>query len=199
MSTTLASPTTKTKVLYQANWSHGTAGWRQGGAGTWYAAGGALIGTHNGNDQFGSVLIAPYHVTGSTYSVVASVRRVGWQGKYNNGFGVLVRANGVPNVQTNDNCIIGGILRLDSSLPSQASIFTLGGGAADIYNGSPDFNPGTGWHTVQVKVKGNKITLLIDGSEAMHASSNFGFANKGVGLFVNSAQVQVRSFRVLSK
>src|SRR5947209_3875680 len=89
VSTTLASDTAKARVLYQANWGHGTAGWRQGGAGAWHAAGGILTATHNGNDQYGSVLIAPYHVSSSTYSVVASMRRVTWQRNFGGGFGVL--------------------------------------------------------------------------------------------------------------
>lgn len=70
----------------------------------------------------------------------------------------------------------------------------------DSHQGSNDwwipFNPGTSWHTYRAELRGDRISVFVDGSMLMSIGDNIFRSAGSVGI-VAGGDIAVRSFRVL--
>lgn len=160
--TTLPSGT----VLYQADWSHGLAGWQ--GAHGWKVVQGQL--ETDSSDPL--TLTIPYRPTVTDYAVeirLQIVRLLQQNGGY---FTIFAsKAPGKDGYQA-------GVLNLEGSEPRpngahpQAQVFIDPASSMAPGSGLPiDYEPGFKWHTFRVEVQGNEARLLDDGVQIGRASS----------------------------
>lgn len=54
------------------------------------------------------------------------------------------------------------------------------------------------WRTYRVEVKGNTLRLLVNGGQVLEASDNQYLSAGETGLYVQGAQVNVRSFKIIA-
>jgi hypothetical protein len=109
-------------------------------------------------------------------------------------FGLLART-------TKQGTIVGGV---DWNRATIASALKYGSDydyfGYDIFQSriaTQPFDPGNGWHTYRLEVKGNSIKLLVDGAPLVEEVDNTILSNCQVGLFSAGAQINVRSFKVI--
>ena len=60
------------------------------------------------------------------------------------------------------------------------------------------YDPKTDWHTYRAEFKGNTIRLLVDGATVVETSDNRHLTGGGIGLWCKTAQINVRSFKVVA-
>jgi hypothetical protein len=179
-------------VLYQADWSNGLNGWISGGH--WSVVNGMLVNTGEG------VAFSPYRPNSPNYAVEAEIQvlhpdcsRGECVGIGQPSLGVLSRAN------PSDGMGYGGGANL---VYSQAVIHSNQGsngvgGSKDF--ASKPFSPLFTWHTYRVETNGNVVALLIDGPTVLSVTDNSNLQNVDTGVYAwQSAQVQVRNFRILA-
>lgn len=189
------------KTLYSVGFARLPKDWKAFG-GAWSVKGGAL----NSPDRAWSTLLAPYHVTGRRYAVEATMRLIHYRGLgiYKpNSFGILFRARPPASGHTRASGLGAGVFETISTGGQQyvaAIITNANDPALDNANFNyGDFDPSTHWHTYHLAVNGSSLVLDVDGKEIVNtAYSQFSGADR-VGLFSATSQVQVRSFKVLSK
>jgi hypothetical protein len=165
-----ASPTPTTlpagTVLYQADWSHGLAGWQ--GVQGWKVVQRQLETNSSGP----LTLTIPYRPTVNNYAVEVRfqiVRLLQQNGGY---FTIFAsKAPGKDGYQA-------GVLNLEGSEPRpngahpQAQVFI--DPASSMASGSSlpiDYEPGFKWHTYRVEVQDNEARLLDNGVQIGRASS----------------------------
>lgn len=179
-------------VLYSADWSGGLDGWPVGGQ--WSVNNGML--TSDGTGCCGgpeSIITAPYQLNNvSNYIVEAQVQFLGFD-QVCNGYSFGVNARMIPE----SNGYEGGV-NLGHGLcdPSQASA-TL---HVDNYTqlATTPFVPGTDWHTYELEVNGNQLTLTVDGSEMLQATSDVHSDGGVAGIEDFNVQLNVRSFEIIA-
>jgi hypothetical protein len=127
------------------------------------------------------------------------MRLVDWTGALTNEYGIVIGSNG-PHAPADPATagLVGGVLQLALDLGSEAALYTLAGDSQRIYPQIADVTPPNAWHTITVEVHGATVTLLVDGSEATQATSKQAVAGSKVGLFVSGAEIQVKTFTVVS-
>jgi hypothetical protein len=64
---------------------------------------------------------------------------------------------------------------------------------------SGDYTVDESWHRYGVRVAGNQTTVLIDGGIAGQITDNSFLSGGRVGLWDDSAQVSVRSFKIVAQ
>jgi hypothetical protein len=136
-----------------------------------------------------AVIFAPYELDSADYILEADIRVV--RHDRSASFGLIARANdkggyavglGKPNSTAN-------VCYLDRRWDP--------GGPSCLEEG-PSFNPGTDWHRYHVAVKGNTITLLVDGAMTMTVSDNRFLSPGRAGLWSSAYQLEVRSFELIN-
>lgn len=181
------NPTTVPKpsnVLYQANWSGGFNGWS--GTQDWKTVDGMLVndGTHR---NWRLSIVAPYQPTGIDYAVQAEIQVINVGGC--SSFGLVARApqsSGFGD-STDTNGIQGGVNYCEFK----------GANIWDVPVNHTNYDPGTTWHTYRLEVKGNNIRFLIDGAPQLTATDNRYLSPGSMGLWCDTTQLNVRSFKVL--
>lgn len=184
-------------AAYVSSWSRGLSGWTHSSGG-WTDSHGVV--SYNGSSA--SVLIAPYHVHGSTYAVQASMRLMAWREtgiSESHGMGVLIRAPGpVDPTGTTAGLMEGlgkGFVGCDG-VHSNALIATADTDLNAVAQDSRAFSAGHTWHTVRAEVRGNSIKLFVDGRLRTKAATKQFAGNTSVGLFSLSARIEVKNFSV---
>jgi hypothetical protein len=186
------------KVLYQTAWKGGVSGWARGG-GRWTVRSGIL--SYSGDDV--SALVVPYRLNRRNYSVEASIRLVTWKDtgiSESHGFGILVRAK--PGVDPSGDTAglmagIGrGFLGCDG-VYSQSVVATADTDLTSLRTQNKAFLPKHTWHLYRADVRGDTITLSIDGRVVNTVTTKQFAASVGIGLFSLSTQLDVKDFRVL--
>jgi len=153
-------------VLYQADWSHGLAGWS--GAKGWKIVQGQLESDSGGTATF----TIPYRLSLTDYAVevhIQIIRSVPPNGGY---FSISA-----PKTTDKDG-YQAGISNLEGSGPRpfgdhpQAQVFLDPYVYSALGSGIPqDYEPGTGWHTYRVEVRGNEVSFLDNGTQIGDANS----------------------------
>ena len=153
-------------VLYQADWSHGLVGWS--GAKGWKIVQGQLESDSSGTATF----TIPYRLSVTDYAVevhIQIIRSVPPNGGY---FSISA-----PKTTDKDG-YQAGISSLEGSGPRpfgdhpQAQVFLDPYVYSALGSGIPqDYEPGTGWHTYRVEVRGNEVSFLDNGTQIGYASS----------------------------
>jgi len=153
-------------VLYQAHWSHGLTGWT--GAQGWKVVQGQLVSASSGTATF----TIPYRPTVSDYAVEVRIQIMRSVPPYGGYYEIVA-----PKLPGKDG-YHAGVLALKAPGPrpfgshpqSQVYLDPYG----DMNQGSDmphDYEPGSGWHTYRVEVRGNEASLLDDGTQIGSASS----------------------------
>jgi hypothetical protein len=182
---------------YASSWSRGLSGWAHSSSG-WTVSGGVV--SYNGSSA--SVLIAPYRVHRSTYTVQASMRLMAWREtglSESHGMGILIRSRG-PVDPTGDTAGImaglgKGFVGCDG-VHSNALVASADTDLTPVAQDSRAFSAGHNWHTVRVEVKGTAIKLIIDGKVRTTAKTAKFTGASAVGLFSLSAHMEIKNFSV---
>lgn len=153
-------------VLYQADWSHGLAGWS--GAHGWKVVQGQLESDKGGSATF----TIPYQLTVSDYAIEFRLEVVRSLPPYSGDYEVVA-----PKLTDKDG-YHAGIFNLKAPGPRpfgdhpQSQVYLDPSGPVSQASGMPqDYEPGSGWHTYHVEVRGNEVSLLDDGTQIGSASS----------------------------
>ncbi len=181
-------------LLYQADWSHGLAGWR--GSTRWKATQGYLQTDLSDNAS----ITAPYMPAVSNYAVEFRLKVVSVS---QNGGSFFIAADKVPGkdgYQASVLNIQGPRPRPDFSHPQiQVLIDPLDSmepGSAQIH----DFEPGFQWRTYRIEVQGEQVVFFVNDfpiSRAVSTKTDM-LSNGPIRLESGNAIVQVSSFRVTS-
>jgi len=198
LSATAALP--RATILYSANWRHGTEGWSASG-GAWTAHNGVLTFRGTGRSRF----VAPYAVHVSSYAIVARIRLVRYRGTgvfTANTFGILFRANSRAAGSRSVSGLGGGVVEI-KSLSGQvftAAIITNPADPSidDSIGNYADFNPAGTWHTYRVEVRGNHLTLRVDGQQTVDITRRDLSSGPTVGLFSTASQIEASTFAVIT-
>ncbi|HLL78763.1 MAG TPA: family 16 glycoside hydrolase [Ktedonobacteraceae bacterium] len=179
------SPSPSGTLPYQADasWS----GWS--GTKEWNILNGML--TNNGSGYPGQpTILAPVVLSVSDYAVEAKIQVVNWPRCCYSQFAIVVRAsNGSGYWQ-------GYSVGVDLQNPS-AEISAHAGDFGSLLGNAP-FDPGAGWHTYRVEVKGDTIKLLIDGGVKMSLVDNSYLSGGQVGFWSYEVQLNISSFKIVA-
>jgi hypothetical protein len=184
------------KVLYRTTWPGGAAGWTSAGP-TWTYSGG--LPTYSGADI--SAFFAPYRVARANYVIEASIRLQSWKTtdiSDSTGFGIVLRSPRPVNPANDTAGLMAGVSRGFLDCGGYYSWAVIGTADTDlqVFKESINFRPGNGWHAYRVEVRGNRISLSIDGKSRETIISNRYAGGSRVGLFSLAAQIQVKTFSV---
>jgi hypothetical protein len=180
-------------VLYTADWSNGLSGWTGGGS-QWSANNGML--SSDGTGCCGgpeSIITAPYQLNGiANYIVEAQVQFLGFD-QVCNGYSFGVDARMIPGTNGYEG---GTNLAHGACDPSQADASLH----VDNYTllAITPFVPGTSWHTYDLEVNGNQLTLLIDGNEMLQATNDVHTTGGLAGIEDFNVQMNVSSFKIIA-
>src|SRR5215471_21751068 len=153
-------------VLYQADWSHGLAGWT--GAHGWKVVQGQLESDTSGSATF----TIPYQPEVSDYVIEFRLQVVRTMPPYGGNYEIAA-----PKLPSKDG-YHAGVFDLKASGPHPFGLHPQSNVYLDPYNdtsrgsGMPqDYEPGSGWHSYRVEVRGNEASLLDDGTQIGSATS----------------------------
>jgi hypothetical protein len=135
------------------------------------------------------MVVAPYRVAQEDYTVVARVRVVKFGSQDDNQVGVAVRvSDALDRASHLPNALLGGF-----ACNASATIAAI---RTPCISRDTIFSPGDTWHTIQVQIHYGNVGLLIDGRTTLQTTWPGSSVNSRVGLFVQSAQLEVSSFQV---
>jgi hypothetical protein len=190
-----ATPLPAGIVLYQADWSHGLAGWQ--GTHGWKVVQGQLESNSSGSATF----TIPYRPTVNDYAVevrIQVVRSVPPHGGY-----FLISAPKSPG----KDGYHAGVLDLKGSAPRpfgdhpQSQVYLDPGDDTAPGSGIPqDHEPGSGWHTYRVEVQGKEASLLDYGVQIGSAGTDVTdfLSNGPIGFSSKLVILRVSSLRILT-
>lgn len=199
--TTPPSPTGQPNRIdqlpYRADATNGWPGWT--GVDDW-ALSGAQLHSIGESNRWGAGMLAPLDLSNvDNYAVDADIQllRNTDEGMFSGvtSFGVLVKGQNDGDGYTAGPCVSSGILSCASSQPGP-HVVGLWAKKGDTALDVRPFRPDTGWHHYRVEVRGNTMTVMIDGNQMLTAADNTYLAGGKVGVFSYRCQVSVRSFEV---
>lgn len=188
--TPIAAPSSPGTLVYKADWSGGMDGWS--GGTEWKTAQNMLLS--DGSNCCGgaeSIVVAPINLSNiANYEIKARIQ--------------FIRADNLCSGYS-----FGLMLRMDNSLNGYEGSGNLANGACDLAQGQAalhvdnytelghaSFVPGTGWHTYDVTVQGDQITLSIDGNQILTATDNTYIGGGKVGIEDFNVQMNISDFEV---
>lgn len=186
----LCSPTPC--VLYQAGGSNGWTNWAF--SSDWRQVTNGIVISNGGGSPPSAV--SPYTVpTGINYAVEAEMMTPDTTSQWWE-YGVAACGATQGNQWTG---YVGRIAKDYSPVYAITTRFSSNGGS-DF--GQHIFDPGTGWHTFRLEVRGNIVTFKVDGAPVVQASDEeFIPCGSQVGFYDGGGvqrEVEVRSFRVFA-
>jgi hypothetical protein len=153
-------------MLYQVNWSHGLSNWA--GMHGWKVVQGRLETDSTGSATF----TIPYNITLSKYAVEFRLQVVRSLPPYGGNYEIVA-----PKLPGKDG-YHAGIFDLKAPGPQpfgqhpQSNVYLEPYNDVSRGSGIPqDYEPGSGWHTYRVEVRGNEASLLDNGTQIGSASS----------------------------
>ncbi|HZO74423.1 MAG TPA: hypothetical protein VFB60_19630 [Ktedonobacteraceae bacterium] len=190
------TPAQTTDALYHANWSTDTDGWSVPSYWRWSNEAGGMLATEPTVPN--NAIFAPYALTGKTYKVVATIKLLGFSDERTAGraYGIVVKKAG----QNGYICGVGihyppehfflGNLAISSAYPLYQIPKDLADQPVNIDNSA--------WHTYQVDVTDSTMTLSFDGRQIDQVSVSSSAATEQVGIYVDNAAIQIKSFDILA-
>ncbi len=180
-------------ALFQANWSHGIAGWS--GTQGWTVVQGQL----EINSSSSAMLAIPYKPVVSNYAIEIHLQVVRLLQDHGGNF-VIAAAK-----QSGKDGFEAGVLDLKKPGPfgSHPQAQALIDPNDDMPQGccQPiDYEPGYDWHTYRLEVQDNGVRLLVDGTQIAYADSNATDTLSNGTLSLNSSLVilRVSSLRIIA-
>ncbi len=181
-------------TLCQADASHGWNGWS--GPPDWKILNGTLLNDGTNQDMsLQPTIVAPCQLDGiSDYAVEARIQIVSFNNQSQNCFAITVRGDPTQSQWQ------GYIAAIDSGCVSSTSqtVIAVNSLGSDKVIAHAPFNPGSGFHTYRVEVKGNSIKILVDGGEELSVIDNRYLDTSQVGLASYGCQLIITSFKVIS-
>jgi len=168
-------------TLYYADTSGGLDKWT--GSSDWKHVNGMLV--NDGNGSTDRWIRAPYQPSdGANYAVEAEIQVV----RNCHTFGIIARAKGQGNYAAGAWCENGS-----------AQIWAWSNDATN-YNTlvKQTYSTDSDWHTYRFEVRGNSLRLLIDSNLVAETMDNQYLLAGQVGLWSDSTQISVRSFKVIA-
>ncbi|GAA0408050.1 hypothetical protein Acor_80790 [Acrocarpospora corrugata] len=185
---------------YTADWSHDLDGWVTIGD-SWHQTSGMLVndGT-SGDDQMS--ISAPFRMDQLTdYAVEADIQLVTYGSRLftsYRSFGLVVRASETGDGGYNlGHCSASGLLSCtgEAEQESYFAVIKLTGDRNRALS-RRDFRPSTQWHHYRAEVRGNAITLVVDGAMVLRTTDNTYLEGGYVGLWSNNTQINIRDIRI---
>jgi hypothetical protein len=188
-----ASTTRSPLVNPATGWAHAGGNWTMRGSIVSYSGSAAAI------------LLSPTRATGGSYSVAASIRLRAWKStgiSENNGFGLLLRASG-PTDPTQDTAglmagVGKGYMGCDG-VYSQAVVTTADVDLESVKQTNSRFHPGSAWRRYRATVRGNTISLAIDGKTLTTVRTSRFSGGTRVGLFSLGSAVDAKDFTLTGR
>lgn len=143
--------------------------------------------------------VLPYRPEGGAYAIEAEIRvRELLAGFYCQSFGIMTEVGGSP--------LGAGVIYPCTQPPSRAHIVDLTNAVSGGYNAAPEltaepFDPGDGWLTYRLEVRGSDLRLLIDDDEVIEATAataGSGGTEAEIGLWSQGVRLDVRRVEVLA-
>ena len=178
----------KGTVLYQANWSHGLAGWQ--GPKAWSVVGGQLVT----NSLTNTSIVVPYRPAVANYAIETRVQFAQMLVNIHNGF--IIYANDEPGKDGYQAQMYQFALRGAGMAPP---------GYIDIATDmmvitsfqQHDYQPGTSWHTYRIEVQRDEVTLFVDGTQLSQSiTQENAISNGPIGLTSWGIALHVSSFTI---
>jgi hypothetical protein len=161
-------PPAPEKVLYQADWSQGFAGWN--GPPDWKTVSGMLV--NDGTAVGSRNIVAPYRPSTADYAIE-----------------IEMRVHGAPPGG-------GGLFAREGYYSGRwyNQITICATGECDAWQ---ETRTDQEWHSYRLEARGNSLKLFVDGDPRLETTDNKYLAPGRVGLWANSAQISVRSFKII--
>ncbi len=205
---TATTPTPASSILYHADWSTGKAGWsapslRQSDA-AWSINNGELMSdgrtVSDPNPNGFSTIQAPYHPGDhgiQDYAVEAEILvKSEIPNKPENSFGLGVRRY----FDASQNQDQGYGWRVVDNTQNNKYIALYLQPATIPPGGSTTFNPGNGWHTYRIEVRGSDIMVFVDSktnpNPVLHITDGSFTQGGSVEIWEEFDQIIVRSFTI---
>jgi hypothetical protein len=187
------SPASPGTILYRADWATGMDGWT--GSPEWKVAGGQLLNDGSSYSDQPSVF-APVSPANPDYAAEAQIQLVrlsdGGAMSGVDDFGLFIRA-GQPGAYEAGICVSSGIYSCPGQNGHELFLSATGGNGALAARA---YSADTKWHTLRLEVRGNSLSVLLDGYSLLTATDQRFLDPGSVGLWSNRVQVAVRSFVV---
>jgi len=184
---------------YRADWTDGLAGW--GGTRAWAAQGGILTATGE-DDGRRAGIVAPLDLADlDGYVGEAELRLLRYLQEGLPGalasFGVVVRGQEDGTGYGAGHCAAVGRFVCTPDQPGHevAVLWTAVDGDNDGLDVA-SFDPGREWHRYRVEVRGNTLSLSVDGHPVLQATDNSYLDGRRAGLWSSECQIEVRRFEV---
>ena len=182
-------------VLFNADWSHGLTGWSQ-------MHGWKVVQRQLESDKSGSATFTiPYQLTVSDYAIEFRLQVVRSVPPYGGNYEIVA-----PKL-TNKDGYHAGVFDLKAPGPRpfgdhpQSQVYLDPSSPVSQGSGMPqDYEPGSGWHTYRVEVRGNEVSLLDNGTQVGSASSQRTdtLSNGPIGFDSTLVILRMSSVRILS-
>lgn len=189
-----AQPTPAPRLVYQADWSHGLAGWMATPG--WTDSGGGLVSDTGADRQ----ITSPFHPATPKYAVEFRLQLISVA--QNSGVQYELSADATPHADGYFALFDHVMLQscMSGCHPHQAIYIDpmvdqdVGTGTVQIH----DFDPGVRWRTYRVEVRGPLATLLIDGRVASHArtSRTLQLSTGTIHFYCTGVALQLSDFKV---
>ncbi len=176
-------------VLYQANWSHGLAGWQ--GPKAWMMVGGQLVT----NSLTNTSIVVPYKPTVANYAIETRVQFAQMLVNIHNGF--TIYANDEPGKDGYEAQMYQFALRGAGMAPP--GYIDIATDNVDMAAGFQqlDYQPGTRWHTYRIEVVGDQVALFVDGTQISRSiTQENAISNGPIGLTSWGFALRVSSFTI---
>lgn len=182
-------------VIYQADWSHGFAGW-QGSSG-WSVAHGQLLV----NSLHEASIVVPYQPAVPNFAIEFRVQLVHVLTSAGNMFMLYAKS------QPQKDGYGAGFVSLEAPKSSEnvgqgfysgfAQVSTDTIEPNSVFSPEIDFVPGLNWRTYRLEVQGNEVSFYIDGTRSgFSTSAEEALSNGPLSLDARGLLVRVSSFRI---
>ena len=179
-------------LLYQADWSHGLAGWQGTG---WSVKQGLLMTT---NDSTVTITV-PYQPKVSNYAIEVQIQITKLFHKVGGYFSIFAtRVAGHDGFQAGTSTFMEPGPRPNGSHP-QAQIMS------DPFSTNPndgrpiDYEPLANWHTYRIEVQDDLASFYIDGTQVSSTNSATStFSTGPLGITCSQAILSVKSYRIMA-
>jgi len=185
--------------LYSSDWSKGMDGWT--GGSDWSALNGMLVNNGTQYESNGEPsIITPYLPASADYVVQADIQLV----RYSDGgavtamddFGIVVRSPNEGGGYKLSICGSSGLGYCGTGKNNYEALLSNGDPVYDTPLAESPLKPPFNWHNYRIEVKGNTITVSIDGGFVFQATDNKYLAPGRVGLWSDRCQISARNFKI---
>jgi len=197
--TPTSPPIQTTDQLYHANWSIDADQWSIAPYWHWSNEDGGVLTT--APTVANNAIFAPYTLTSKTYKVEATIKLLGFSSNSGAGraYGIIVKKA----LQNGYVCGVGIHTLPEHFFLGELAVFS----AYPPYRIPSDLDPkldkqpvtinNGDWHTYRVEVTDSNMTFFLDGIQIDQVGISSPPATEQVGIYVDNAAIQIKSFDIL--